>query len=499
MKNRSKLDTSTTAMFLIGSIFLFTAASFIAARTISAQKTYSIILQENPGPTNTPYTAPAGDTGAPPEGTVETPPVETAQPVPEEPRLPVSVADVYLSGTKDLPGEAPARSTIAIGDTVEFRMENLQQLVNDSLCQDSTGATLPGCEPKQIRLFLDGVMLPGITADNLEPTQGTVKFHLERIKDGGDRAPNAEQWKKLLSTPLVARDFFKRQMEASVGLENGIQVPGKPVLLVRVQQWLFWVWLVVLAALLTGLVILAKKTDILRDQGAPPPEEGKRKPYSLAKCQAAFWFFLTITSFCFIFMIMNSFDSLTEGVLGLLGISAGTAVGGAAIDKSSQASAEKKLEETQTQQEALAQDMQQLEVDRMTFQAEAAPLGDTPERAAALSAIAPLKAMRAQGLERQYGTKVMRMQALQQRQEELTDVIMPRASQGFRNDLLTDEQGSIGFHRLQLVAWTLVLGGIFVFTVWRSLSMPDFNTLLVALQGISGATYLGFKIPENQP
>ncbi len=482
------------AMFLIASIFLFIAGSFIAARTASAQKTYSLILQENPAPANTPYSQPgeAGETVAEPES------AEPAEPVKEEPRLPVSVTDVYLSGNKDLSPEAAARTSVAVGDTVEFRVENLQQLVNDSLCVNSAGESLPGCEPKELRIFLDGVMLPGIKADNLELTQGLVKFHLERIKDGGERAGNAEQWKKLLSTPLVARDFFKRQMEASVGLENGIQVPGKPVLLVRVQQWMFWVWMGVLLALLAGLVILARNTDILRDQGAPPPEEGKRKPYSLAKCQAAFWFFLTITSFCFIFMIMSSFDSLTEGVLGLLGISAGTAVGGAVIDKSSEDATQKKLDETQAENENLASDVNQIEVEHAAALAEPFGSAGEPEKAAGTMVLQPLKAMRAQSLERQYNIKVKRMQALQQRQEVLTEAVSPRASQGFRKDLLSDEQGSIGFHRLQLVAWTLVLGGIFVYTVWRSLSMPDFSAMLVTLQGISGATYLGFKFPENQ-
>ncbi|HEV7644594.1 MAG TPA: hypothetical protein VGO50_11670 [Pyrinomonadaceae bacterium] len=491
MMTRSRLDITTIAMVLIASIFLLTLLSFVASRTVEAQKNYTITIKD----------CTDGDGGStsgaetPPDG--ETPPTAATEPTatPEE-RLPMSVTDAYLSGSKDLPGDAPARSTIAIGDTIDFQVENLQQLVNDSQCVNSMGVALPGCDPKAIRLFLDGVMLPGITADSLEPTTGTVKFHLERIRDGGERAPNAEQWKKLISTPLVMRDFFKRQIEASVGLENGVQMPGKPVFLVRVQQWLFWVWLGILVALAVGLIVLAKKTDILRDQGAPPPEPGKRKPYSLAKCQAAFWFFLTITAFCFIFIIVNSFDSLTEGVLGLLGISAGTAVGSAVIDKSSQTSTRKKLEETQTAQEEVASEVSQLEVEHAVLNM--APVGEGPEKAAAPIARDPIVAARAAGVERQYDVKKMRMDALQQRQEELTDAVMPRASQGFRNDILTDEQGSIGFHRLQLVLWTLVLGGIFVYTVWRSLAMPDFNTLLVTLQGISGATYLGFKIPENQ-
>ncbi len=481
-------------MVLIASIFLLTLFSFLTSRTVEAQKNYTITIKDCTEGTDGSSTSGAE---TPPGG--ETPPTAAGEPTatPEE-RLPVTVTDAYLSGSKDLSPESPARTTIAIGDTVDFQVENLQQLVNDSQCVNSTGQALPGCDPKAIRLFLDGVMLPGITADSLEPTTGTVKFHLERIRDGGERAPNAEQWKKLISTPLVMRDFFKRQIEASVGLENGVQVPGKPVFLVRVQQWLFWVWLAILVGLAAGLVVLAKKTDILRDQGAPPPEPGKRKPYSLAKCQAAFWFFLTITAFCFIFIIVNSFDSLTEGVLGLLGISAGTAVGSAVIDKSSQTSTQKKLEETQTAQEEVASEVNQLEVERAVLSMRSPSGEGGPEKASAPFVPDPVVAARADSVQRQYSAKKMRMDALQQRQEELTDAVMPRASQGFRQDILTDEQGSIGFHRLQLVLWTLVLGGIFVYTVWRSLAMPDFNTLLVTLQGISGATYLGFKIPENQ-
>ena len=475
MKTRSRLDIYTIAMVLIASLFLLNVSSFV--RVYAAP-------EAQPSGSATPAPAPAPDT------------TPATQPDPKlPPILAVSVTDVYRIGQKDLPSDAPARTTVAIGDDLEFKVENLTQLVNDSQCQDINSVPIAGCQPKEIRLFLDGIMIPGIKADNLGLKENTVKFHLERNKEGGENAPNVEQWKKLLSTPLVARDFFQRKMEASIGLENGIQVPGKSIELVRVQQWMFWVWLLLLAVLLTALIILAKKTDILRDQGAAPPAEGERKPYSLAKCQAAFWFFLTITSFCFIFMIMSSFDSLTEGVLGLLGISAGTAVGAAAIDKSAQTSAQKKLEDTQTEQDQVSNDVSQLEVERATL---APPeTGTGPKKAAAL-VMEPLHAMRAEGLKRQYDTKVMRMQVLKQRQEVLTDAVLPRASQGFRKDILSDEQGSIGFHRLQLVAWTLVLGGIFVFTVWRSLSMPDFSAMLVTLQGISGATYLGLKFPESQ-
>jgi len=51
-------------------------------------------------------------------------------------------------------------------------------------------------------------------------------------------------------------------------------------------------------------------------------------------------------------------------------------------------------------------------------------------------------------------------------------------------------------HRLQIVAWTIVLGIVFLCTVWSDLTMPSFNGTLLTLMGISSGTYLGFKMKE---
>jgi hypothetical protein len=40
------------------------------------------------------------------------------------------------------------------------------------------------------------------------------------------------------------------------------------------------------------------------------------------------------------------------------------------------------------------------------------------------------------------------------------------------------------------------LGVAFVLEVWRTLAMPEFNSTLLALMGISAAGYVGFKFPE---
>ena len=81
-------------------------------------------------------------------------------------------------------------------------------------------------------------------------------------------------------------------------------------------------------------------------------------------------------------------------------------------------------------------------------------------------------------------------------QQALThgDTLAP-ASVGFFNDLLTDDTG-YSLHRVQLAAWTGVLLIVFGASVYSGL--PEFDSTLLGLMGISAGTYLGFKLPEKQ-
>jgi hypothetical protein len=74
----------------------------------------------------------------------------------------------------------------------------------------------------------------------------------------------------------------------------------------------------------------------------------------------------------------------------------------------------------------------------------------------------------------------------------------PPASNGFWNDLVSDGDGA-ALHRLQLIAWTIVLGAVFAWTVVWTFGFPDFDTNLLLLAGIAGGTYLGFKFQEPDP
>ena len=81
--------------------------------------------------------------------------------------------------------------------------------------------------------------------------------------------------------------------------------------------------------------------------------------------------------------------------------------------------------------------------------------------------------------------------------QEATDATKQKPSQGFLDDILSDDDG-ISFHRFQIAAWTVVLIFVFIAKVYNDLSMPEFDGTLLALMGISGGTYIGFKLPDRQ-
>lgn len=68
-------------------------------------------------------------------------------------------------------------------------------------------------------------------------------------------------------------------------------------------------------------------------------------------------------------------------------------------------------------------------------------------------------------------------------------------SENFWLDIVSDGENP-ALHRLQLIAWTILLGGIFAWTVLWTFAFPDFDPNLLLLAGIVGGTYLGFKFKE---
>lgn len=75
-------------------------------------------------------------------------------------------------------------------------------------------------------------------------------------------------------------------------------------------------------------------------------------------------------------------------------------------------------------------------------------------------------------------------------------VAAQKANKGFLQDILSDGTG-YSVQRIQAFAWNLVLGVYFIIFTINNKSMPEFSTTILFLAGISSASYLGAKGPEN--
>jgi hypothetical protein len=76
-----------------------------------------------------------------------------------------------------------------------------------------------------------------------------------------------------------------------------------------------------------------------------------------------------------------------------------------------------------------------------------------------------------------------------------------RPSQGFFIDILSDSNG-ISLHRFQNFTWTLIAMIVYLYKVSEiqtGCDMPELSDTLLALTGISSATYLVMKTKENEP
>jgi len=337
-----------------------------------------------------------------------------------------------------------------------------------------TDATTKVIDLTKITLYLDSYPLKGVLA-RIGDKKNELLFDLKRTD------ASKESWNSLLGRPPLP-PFRDRPVSVTVGLPDEPPLPtaidgdGKKAQLVVVDHIWFWVYLALLIFLIVLFIRLARESDIIRDSGPNPIKlgadgqpvigsDGKpvtlRKSFSLGRTQMAVWFFLVIAAYIFIWMVTSAYDSLSNSVLALIGISAGTAMGSAIIDES-------KRNEAKSQVETLTTEKAGLEAEQSTA---------TPDH--------PFPSAKQERL-RQINTE------LQSRNKSLT----PQPTVGFIHDILSDATG-VTFHRFQIALWTLVLGIIFTAQVYNILTMPDFSNSLLGLMGISGGTYLGFKFPEK--
>jgi hypothetical protein len=281
---------------------------------------------------------------------------------------------------------------VYLGDWIVVSVCHLDALVRDAEAQQQS-----------ITLFIEGIDA-SVAPSGIDLDSGTLTFALERNQK------NKEIWRQYLYNPLFEPD---ETLRVSVGVRGSSPLPRaeRANMELRLKKLYVDSWTFVFLALLIGvavaLVVYARKSDMLREG---PPIDGVRRPYSLARVQMAWWFFLLVVGYVFLFLVTDARNSISPSLLGLMGISAATALAAVAVT----------------------------------------PAG------------------------------------------------RQTATVSFWHDLVSDDRGTVALDRFQVVVWTFVLGGIFLYSVLWDLTMPEFSATMLALMGISSGTYIGFKLPMKE-
>jgi hypothetical protein len=315
-----------------------------------------------------------------------------------------------LAAARKRVAPAPCGNTSAVAGTAGVNANPHQLYLGDwvvvSVCHLRTLLDAADAAQQPVTLFVEGLDT-GNTPVGMDLESGTLTFVLDRTND------NRELWRPFLYDPLFDPEV---SVHLSVGIKGERPLPRVPganltILLRKLYvDWTTWTYLGFLALISMLILLSAVRTDMLRDRATV---DGIKPPYSLGRAQMAWWFFLVVLSFSFIWMVTGDRDTIPPSVLGLMGISAATAIVAKATSR------------------------------------------------------------------------------------DESDTASTKTSAGWWRDLISDESGAVALERLQVVVWTIVLSGVFVTSVVWYLSMPDFNTTLLALMGISSGTYLGFRLPQK--
>jgi hypothetical protein len=386
-------------------------------------------------------------------------------------------------------GEAPAVRAVAV---VEDGRTVPPAYLNDRIAVDVCGlAALQqrATDAQQgLSLFVNGIDagLPPVAIDR--DAQRLV-FVLQRTPG------NEALWKPVLGNPFTERTTT---LQLSVGIAGGEPLGGidakaraMPFKKLWVSNWTYAAGTAMLVVL--GLTVyLGQRSDMLRD--APTTDPARRPTYSLARVQMAWWFVLVVGGFLAILLVTGDTDSLPASIIALTGISAATGVAAVFVTPSAeqrlaarQAALDSHGNATDTALAAVAGARASLETARQQ-QAAAQNAGqDTTTLQALAASLQTVLAAR----EHEVG------QLAKQVAKQLpTSDAVPR-SQGFFKDLISDKNGRVALDRLQMVVWSVLLGGLYVQSVLTYVTMPDFSATLLGLMGVSSGTYIGFKMPSR--
>jgi hypothetical protein len=297
--------------------------------------------------------------------------------------------------------------------------------------------------------------LPLVLAQGDKPGQTLLSVRLLRDSEDSD---NRDAWNIFLRNgeSCCEHVFTLSEMDVAIALAIGnspaMALAGNQNIQFHVEERrvvaaTFWV---LAAVFLIGFWLCVRSPALLRDK-----PDGS---YSLAKSQMAWWGLIVALSFSGVWFVVGTMEAIPNEVLILLGISATTGwlAPMAGASSVSNAMADLTAQQQQVQAAATVAATQAQPTDAHTDQLKA--IGDRMLRTTAR-------------------THLQRVE-------------------GFLRDICSDGDG-VSVHRVQAVAWTFILGVVFVCEVTTVISMPVFSTNLLLLLGISNGTYLTLKTKEQ--
>lgn len=319
---------------------------------------------------------------------------------------------------------------------------------------------------RALHLFLDDVELANVVAEPASDDASLLKVTLLVDHLDGDIR---KAWVEVLN---AARESSGAPMKASLGPAGGIPFSSSATLGIEVYPRYTWAVVLFLAALVLALVVLGKRSALLRDASGV-----ENASYSLAKHQMAAWFVVVIGAYLFVWMITGSFASISTTALILIGISGATGLAAVTLDQS------KRAEKRQLRDDL---DLERREIEAFLEDSRTVARVRAAETAITAEATAFLEAMRGRR------TRLDHLRATIER----IDSAEPSRNRTWHLDLLSDENG-VSLHRLQMAVWSTVLMAVFIRAVHTDLLMPEFDATLLGLMGISSGAYIGFKFPER--
>lgn len=305
--------------------------------------------------------------------------------------------------------------------------------------------------PAKLDLMLDTARLPAATNAPV-PSVNSLAYPLLRLADKPD---NVAAWSQFLPTVLGDHSDF------SVGLvdEKGHVVraedmpdpkPGRPSF--SACPWrasAFWIGLVLLLVVLS-LIGLKTKFRWLRDDYELPPgiTPAGGMPFSLGRSQMLWWTVVVFASWLAVAVSTGEWAVISDASLTLMGVGAGTFVGAAL------AGVPKAVSQCITAYQKAQNDVTAAETG-----------GDAPTLALT--------------------------QARDTAKIALTNLV---SSKRWWADISSDYGEDTGLHRVQSVLFTVAFGGWVLCTAYFRGSMPVLSAQQLALLGISGGVYVGFKM-----